>query len=92
VKLSVEQRLRIAARVVARSCDYFQPGDLIVYGKYKNKPGKVVRIFKDEKGYPAIEVEPVPKGRKQNKTFSLFKMRHMPEGTRERLKAKGHLE
>lgn len=92
MKLTAQDRQRIAARVVARVCDYFQPGDLVVFGKYKNKPGRVVKVFTDEKGYPAIEVEPIPKGRKQNKTFSLFKMRHMPTDTRDRLKEKGHLE
>jgi hypothetical protein len=56
----------------------FQVGDHILYGKYKNKRGLIVRVFNDEKGHPTLEVEPVPKGRKQNKLIGLYKIWHDP--------------
>lgn len=56
----------------------FQVGNPILYGKYKNKRGIIVRLFNDEKGHPTIEVEPVPKGRKQNKLIGLYKIWHDP--------------
>jgi len=58
---------------------YFKADDLILYGKYKNKKGRILRIFVDEKGHPAIEVEPVPKGRKQNKIIGLYKIWKAPK-------------
>jgi hypothetical protein len=63
---------RVAARYVAAS--YFSVGDVVLYGKYKNHRGKVVGFGKDKWGNPTIEIEPVPKGRKQNKVFGLFKI------------------
>lgn len=58
---------------------YFDVGDLILYGKYKNKKGKVVRFDVDPKsGDPVVVVEPVPKGKKQNKKIKLYKIRHNP--------------
>jgi len=63
---------RVAARYVAAS--YFGVGDLILYGKYKNKKGKVVGFGKDKWGNPTVEIEPIPKGRKQNKVFGLFRI------------------
>lgn len=51
---------------------YFEPGDLVLYGKYKNKRGVVVSVGKDEKGNPFLEVEPVPKGRKKNKILRVL--------------------
>lgn len=67
---------RVAARKVA---SFFEVGDVVLYGKYKNHRGKIVRMFLDEKGNPAIEVEPIPKGRKKNKVMGLFKIWHLPE-------------
>lgn len=58
---------------------YFNVGDLVRYGKYKNKAGKIVRMFLDEKGHPTVEIEPIPKGRKQNKTMGMFKFWHAPD-------------
>lgn len=55
----------------------FRVGDLITYGKFQNKPGKLVRIFTDERGIPMIEIEPVPKGRKKNRVMGLFRVRHV---------------
>ena len=61
----------------------FQVGDPILYGKYKNKRGVIVRVFNDEKGHPTLEVEPVPKGRKQNKLIGLYKIWHDPNPPQE---------
>lgn len=66
---------------------YFNVGDLILYGKYKNKKGRVVRMWTDEKGHPTIEIEPIPKGRKKNKTMGLFKIWHAPEELKETMKS-----
>ena len=52
----------------------FTVGDTVLYGKWKNQRGKVIRFFDDERGVPSVEVEPVPKGRKQNKTLGLYKI------------------
>jgi hypothetical protein len=66
-----------AARVAsAHYAGYFNVGDLIFFGKYKNKRGRIVSFDRTEKGNPTVEVEPIPKGRKQNKTFGLFKLWH----------------
>jgi DNA topoisomerase IB len=64
---------RVAARRLVAD-GYFAVGDEILFGKYKNKRGKVVRFFDDERGVPSVEIEPVPKGRKQNKTLGLYKI------------------
>lgn len=53
---------------------FFEVGDIVLYGKYKNKLGRIVRFGDDGKGNPTVEIEPIPKGRKQNKTFGLFKI------------------
>lgn len=52
--------------------NYFSPGDLILYGKYKNKRGRIVKFFMDEKNNPRVEIEPIPKGRRQNKILGLY--------------------
>jgi hypothetical protein len=70
--------LRVAARHLLAQ-DEFQVGDPILFGKYKNMRGVIVRVFNDEKGHPTIEVEPVPKGRKQNKLIGLYKIWHDPK-------------
>lgn len=59
----------------------FNVGDVILYGKYKNKKGKILSFGKDPKGNPTITVEPIPKGRKQNKTMGLFKIWKLPVET-----------
>jgi hypothetical protein len=62
-----------------RLAEYFDVGDLVLYGKYKNKKGKIVRFDVDPKsGDPIVVIEPVPKGRKQNKEIKLYKIRHNP--------------
>jgi len=53
---------------------YFQVGDLILMGKYKSSRGRIVGFGEDKWGNPTVEIEPVPKGRKQNKVIGLFKI------------------
>ncbi len=62
-----------------RTAAYFNVGDLITYGKYQNKKGRIVAFGDDGKGNPTITIEPVPKGRKQNKVMPLFRVRHFVE-------------
>lgn len=71
---------RIASRALAAK-DLFEVGDWILYGKYKNKKGKVKSFGKDEKGNITVTVEPHPNesGRKQPKTLQLFRIWKMPE-------------
>ena len=66
-----------AARVASiRLGAYFGVGDVILFGKYKNKKGLIVRFYNDDRGVPTVEVEPIPKGRKQNRQIGLFKIWH----------------
>jgi orotate phosphoribosyltransferase len=60
----------------AKSAGYFNPGDEIVYGKYKNKRGLIKDIKKDERGVPTAVVEPVPKGRKKDREIGIYKFWH----------------
>ena len=53
---------------------YFKIGDVVLMGKYKNKRGVVVHFDEDKWGNPTVEIEPVPKGRKQNKVLGLYKI------------------
>jgi len=62
---------RVARRYLA---SYFSVGDTVLYGRWKNHTGKIVAFSQDHWGNPTIEVEPVPKGRKGNKVFGLFKV------------------
>lgn len=55
---------------------YFGVGNTVLFGRWKNKRGIIKRLFTDDRGVPMVEIEPVPKGRKKNKTFSLFKIWH----------------
>jgi hypothetical protein len=57
-----------------RTAAFFEVGDIILWGKYKNKKGRIVRFGDDGKGNPTVEIEPVPKGKKKNKTMGLFKI------------------
>lgn len=59
-----------AIRVTA----YFKLGDVVLMGKYKNARGSIVGFGQDKWGNPTVEVEPIPKGRKQNKIIGLFKI------------------
>jgi hypothetical protein len=71
----VSLALKLARRFVAA---YFNVGDVILWGKWKNKKGKILEIGQDAKGNPTVTIEPIPKGRKKNKTFSLFRIWKMP--------------
>jgi hypothetical protein len=66
----------INTRVAARwlQAGYFEPGTIVLYGKYKNHRGKVVGFGQDHWGNPTVEIEPIPKGRKQNKVLGLFRI------------------
>lgn len=63
---------RVAARFMAGS--YFSPGDIVLYGKWKNKKGRIIEFTQDDHGNPVVVIEPVPKGRKQNVVMGLFKI------------------
>jgi len=65
---------KVAFRHWHKEAAFFSVGDIILYGKYKNKRGKVVRFSKNNKDQPVVEIEPIPKGRKKNKTMGLFKI------------------
>lgn len=71
--LPVASQVRVASQKLAT---YFNVGDYVTYGKFQNKPGKLVRIFTDDRGIPMIEIEPVPKGRKKNRMMGLYRIRH----------------
>lgn len=68
---------------------YFNLGDIILYGRWKNHRGKIVSFGQDRHGNPTVEVEPIPKGRKQNKVFGLYKIWH--EHTDPKVAAEEHL-
>jgi hypothetical protein len=51
---------------------YFNQGDAVLYGKYKNHKGVIKRIYLDERGHPRVEIEPTPLGRKHLKDIGLF--------------------
>jgi hypothetical protein len=44
--------------------------------------GKIVKLWVDARGIPMIEIEPVPKGRKKNRSMSLYRIRHLKATTR----------
>ena len=64
---------RVAARFLAAN-GYFNVGDLVLYGRWKNHRGKVIALSVDHWGNPTVEIEPIPKGRKENKVFGLYKI------------------
>lgn len=53
---------------------YFNVGDEILFGKWKNKRGLIVDITTDERGIPVVVIEPVPRGRKKLVTMGLYKI------------------
>lgn len=53
---------------------YFGVGTVVLYGKYKNHRGVIVGFGQDKWGNPTVEIEPIPKGRKQNKVLGLFRI------------------
>ena len=50
-------------------------GTPIFFGKYLNKKGLIKEFKENEKGDTIIVVEPVPKGRKQDRDLKLFRIR-----------------
>lgn len=68
--------LRVAARALAAG--YFNLGDPILYGKWKNHHGIIKEFGQDGHGNPTITIEPVPKGRKHDKVMGLFRVWHDP--------------
>lgn len=68
--------MSLAARIAARykQSSYFKLNDVVLYGKWKNHKGRIVSMGQDKWGNPTIEIEPIPKGRKQNKILGLFKI------------------
>ena len=70
---------KLARQVSRRYAAMFNIGDIILYGKYKNKKGKILSFGKNDKGQPTIVVEPIPKGRKQNKEMGLYKIWTLPK-------------
>jgi len=88
---ATDLNVRVAIRHIL-SKGYFDVGDYVWFGKYKNKLAKIVGFATDEKGNPTITIRPVPQGRKKDKTFSLFKIwKVRPEQLAE-LKAQGKLD
>jgi hypothetical protein len=66
---------KLARQVALRyATGYFSVGDKVLFGKYKNKVGIVKSFGQDKWGNPTIEIEPFPKGRKQNKIMGLYKI------------------
>lgn len=78
---------RVATRWLFAKSFTLNEGDGVFYGKYKNKPGRIVGFDKDPKGNPIVLVDPVPKGRKQTKAIQLFRIwfRDESEGERDAL-------
>lgn len=68
--------MKLVERVAARFklATYFGVGSIVLYGKYKNHRGKIVGFGQDKWGNPTVEIEPIPKGRKQNKVLGLFRI------------------
>ena len=72
-KKSPAQLDREIAEALAKSA-YFKIGDIVLMGKYKNKRGSVIGFGQDPWGNPTVEIEPIPKGRKQNRIIGLYKI------------------
>ena len=71
-KKSPAQLEREIAQVLAKP--YFTVGDIVLMGKYKNKRGVVVGFSEDKWKNPTVEIEPIPRGRKQNRIIGLYKI------------------
>jgi hypothetical protein len=61
-------------KTISDYTNYFNLGDVILMGKFKNSKGKIVGISHDQWGSPMLEIEPIPKGRKKNRTIGLFRI------------------
>lgn len=53
---------------------YFNMGDIVLTGKFKNTRGQIVAFGEDKWGNPTVEIAPLPKGRKKNKIIGLFRI------------------
>ena len=65
---------RLDREIAAAFAPYFKIGDVVLMGKYKNKKGVIVGFGKDKWGNPTVEIEPTPKGRKQNRIVGLYRI------------------
>lgn len=75
----------LAVKLARRfKASFFNVGDVILFGKYKNKKARILAFGQDAKGNPTVTLEPIPKGRKQNKTLTLFKIWKMPKPVEEK--------
>lgn len=67
-------RFGVDSKRTLRVTAYFKVGDVVLMGKYKNTRGLIIGFGEDKWGNPTVEIEPTPKGRKQNKVIGLFKI------------------
>lgn len=51
-------------------------GDVVFFGRYKNKRAIIKAIAVDDRGVPMVTLEPIPKGRKSDKVMGLFNIWH----------------
>lgn len=77
MKIRLGELRRLIREAVFKD-NHFQVSDEILYGKWKNKRGKIVDMFVDDRGIPVIEIEPIPKGRKRNVIIGLYKIWKSP--------------
>jgi len=75
IRTAALSTLRVAANFL-KTAGYFDVGQMVLFGKYKNKKAIIKAISVDDRGVPVVELEPVPKGRKQNKVLGLFNIWH----------------
>jgi len=68
----------ITEKAMKTGRNYFEPGDMISWGKYKNKPAVIRGFGHDKHGNPTVLIDPVPKGRKQTKEMGLYKIWRRP--------------
>ena len=68
--------LGVIRRIIREALDSgaFKKGDHVLFGKYKNKKGKIVDVYLDDKDHVTIDIEPVPKGRKKTVSMGLYKV------------------
>ena len=57
----------------------FKVGDVVLFGKYKNKRGRIVSFGRNPKGQVTVQIDPIPKGRKKTKEMGLFKIWTTPD-------------
>jgi len=55
-------------------------GDYVLFGRFKNKRGRVTKLWKDDKsGAVKIEISPIPRGRKKTRQMGLLNVRLMDQ-------------